>query len=153
MIYLLSWYAQDFLQVLGTGTALVPEVFLLTLVVLSVFRPEKGPEILWAAFFGGVLWDLRWVGFPGITSLLYGITLTAVQLFWNSLPVSGRTVPLFGASLLGASIPIALTRNLLSRYREGASSPPGCSSRAICSPHSPCLRPLRLEAEEQRCLT
>ncbi|NLB82858.1 MAG: hypothetical protein GX791_01300 [Synergistaceae bacterium] len=119
MIYLLSWYAQDFLQVLGTGTALVPEVFLLTLVVFSVFRPERGSEILWAAFFGGVLWDLRWVGFPGITSLVYGITLTAMQLFWNSLPVSGRTVPLFGASLLGASIPIALTRIFLSGHREG----------------------------------
>ena len=119
MIYLLSWYAQDFLQVLGTGTALVPEVFLLTLVVLSVFRPEKGSEILWAAFLGGIVWDLRWVGFPGITSLVYGITLTAVQFFWNSLPVSGRTVPLFGASLLAASIPIALTRIFLSGYREG----------------------------------
>ena len=119
MIYFLSWYTQDFLQVLGTGTALVPEVFLLTLVVLSVFRPEKESEILWVAFIGGVLWDLRWVGFPGITSLVYGITLTALHWFWNSLPISGRTVHIYGAALLAASIPIALTRIFLSGLRGG----------------------------------
>lgn len=117
MIYLLSWYIQDFLHVLGTGTALVPEVFLLTLIVLSVFAPRRGTEILWVAFIGGVAWDLRWVGFPGITSLVYGITLTALQWFWNSLPLSGRTVHLFGAALLAASIPIALTRIFLSGLR------------------------------------
>jgi hypothetical protein len=57
MIYALSWYIQDFLLVLGTGKVLVPEVFLLSMVFLSLYRPGGGVEIIWWAFFGGVLWE------------------------------------------------------------------------------------------------
>jgi rod shape-determining protein MreD len=113
MIYLVSWYVQDFFWVLGSGKVLVPEFFLLALVFLSLFRFEDGVTIFWAAFLGGVLWDLRWIGFPGISSLFYIGTLMIVRWIWYSIPVSGRTVSFFGFLFWCANVPTALGRIFL----------------------------------------
>ena len=110
MIYLFSWYMQDFLWILSSGKVLVPEVFLLTLVFLSLYSSEDGVRTVWAAFLGGVLWDLRWTGFPGITSLFYVTTIMVVRWLWYSLPVSGRTISLFGLLLWAANMPVAIGR-------------------------------------------
>ena len=120
MIYALSWYIQDFLLVLGTGKVLVPEVFLLSMVFLSLYRPGGGVEIIWWAFFGGVLWDLRWLGFPGISSLFYLTAILTSRWVWYSLPASGRTVPVFALILWSANLPISLLRIYLGGAR-GAS--------------------------------
>jgi cell shape-determining protein MreD len=104
MIYALSWYIQDFLLVLGTGKVLVPEVFLLSMVFLSLYRPGGGVEIIWWAFFGGVLWDLRWLGFPGISSLFYLTAIITSRWVWYSLPASGKTVTVFSLILLIISV-------------------------------------------------
>ena len=110
MIYVISWYIQDFLWVLGSGKVLVPEIFLLILVFLSLRGPSRGVEILWAGFLGGILWDLRWIGFPGLSSLFYVVTLLMSRWAWFSLPVSGRTVPVFGAILWAAIFPVSVVR-------------------------------------------
>ena len=120
MIYVLSWYVQDFLWVLGTGKVLVPEIFLMTLVFLAIYKPGSGVGILWGAFLGGIVWDLRWMGFPGITSLLYVITLMTVRWIWYSLPLSGRTVTVFGVALWCANLPISMVRIFLWGARGGA---------------------------------
>jgi rod shape-determining protein MreD len=119
MIYGIVWYVQDFLWVLGAGKILIPEIFLILLVVLSMWKQEKGEERYWAAFIGGVLWDLRWLGFPGPTALIYVLTIMAVRWIWLMVPVSGRTVLLFGAILWCALLPVSLLRILLWGLRGG----------------------------------
>jgi len=113
VIYLLSWYVQDFLWILSSGKVLVPEVYLLALVFLSMFRTEDGVRTVWAAFIGGVLWDLRWTGLPGATSLLYVTTLMLVRWLWRSIPATGRTISLFGLLLWFSNMPITLARLFL----------------------------------------
>ncbi len=110
MIYAAAWYVQDFLWVLASGKVLAPDFFLMTLVFISLRNEQKGLEILWASFLGGILWDLRWVGFPGLSSLFYVVTILLARWTWFSLPQSGRTVPLFGAALWAALFPIAVIR-------------------------------------------
>ncbi len=110
MIYAGAWYVQDFLWVLAAGKALMPEFFLMTLVFISLQNESKGVEILWASFLGGILWDLRWVGFPGLSSLFYVVTILMSRWAWFSLPQSGRTPTLFGAILWAAFFPISVVR-------------------------------------------
>ena len=117
VIYLFSWYVQDFLWVLGAGRVLIPEVFFLVLVFLALYNSENGVCTIWAAFFGGVLWDLRWTGVPGITSLAYVAMLMLVRWVWHSLPAQGRTILLFGVLLWSANVPVAFGRILLWRAR------------------------------------
>lgn len=110
MIYLISWYTQNFLWVLGRGKVIVPEVFLATLVFISLRYSSRGLEVLWAAFLGGVFWDLRWVGFPGLSSLFYVTTILMARWTWLSLPASGRTVPVFAMILWASFFPITAVR-------------------------------------------
>jgi rod shape-determining protein MreD len=110
VIYGLAWYIQDFLWVLGTGKVIVPEFFLLILIVLSLREPSRGVEILWAGFLGGILWDLRWIGFPGLSSLFYVVTILMSRWAWFSLPISGRTMPVFGMILWAAFFPVSILR-------------------------------------------
>ncbi|NLA91463.1 MAG: hypothetical protein GX843_07525 [Synergistaceae bacterium] len=110
MIYAAAWYTQDFLWVLAAGKVLMPELFLMTLVFVSLQNELKGVEILWASFLGGILWDLRWIGFPGLSSLFYVVTILMSRWAWFSLPQSGRTVSLFGAILWAGLFPISMVR-------------------------------------------
>lgn len=110
MTYLISWYAQDFLWVLGRGRVIIPEVFLATLIFISLRHPSRGVEVLWASFLGGLFWDLRWVGFPGLSSLFYVTTILMSRWTWLSLPASGRTAPVFAMILWASFFPISAVR-------------------------------------------
>lgn len=113
MTYILSWYIQDFLWVLGTGKILIPEIYLITLVLLSIGGRDSGEKLYWSACIGGILWDLRWLGFPGPTALVYLLTLMTVRWVWLMVPISGRTVLFFGLTLWCSFIPISVLRILL----------------------------------------
>ena len=117
MIYVGAWYLQDFLWVLTNGKAIVPELFLMTLVIRALGNEGRGVEVLWAAFLGGMLWDLRWVGFPGLSSLFYVVTILMSRWAWFALPQSGRTPSLFGTALWAAFFPISAARNFLGGAR------------------------------------
>ena len=72
MLSILIWLLQDLLAVLFWGGVQVPEVFLLA--VAYRLLSEGGEDRLWAiwtAFFGGLFWDLRWIGIPGFFTLGY----------------------------------------------------------------------------------
>ena len=86
------WLTQDLLTVLMYGTVRMPEIFLLSLVyrILTGGR-NVYVSAIWTAFFGGLLWDLRWVGVPFFT-LCYVAAVMGVMSVWNTLPSSGRTV-------------------------------------------------------------
>jgi len=85
------WLSQDLLTVLLAGTVRMPEIFLLSLVyrLLTCDRDVYVP-VIWTAFFGGLLWDLRWVGIPFFT-LCYVVVIIMVMSVWNTIPSSGRT--------------------------------------------------------------
>ena len=88
------WLAQDLLTVLLAGTVRVPEIFLLSLVYrLLAGGRDSNVSVIWAAFAGGLLWDLRWVGIPFFT-LCYVVVVMGVMSFWNTLPSAGRTMPI-----------------------------------------------------------
>jgi rod shape-determining protein MreD len=92
MIYVFFWLLQDFLTVLTFGTMQMPEIFLLCLVYRFLTQDwEVNVSLIWAAFFGGLLWDLRWVGVPGFFALSYVGVVMLVLWVWNTLPASGRT--------------------------------------------------------------
>ena len=84
------WLIQDLLTVL-MGTVRMPEIFLLFL-VYRLFTSDRDAyvSVIWEAFFGGLLWDLRWVGVPFFT-LCYVLVVMAVMSVWNTIPSSGRT--------------------------------------------------------------
>jgi len=88
---IIFWLSQDLLTVSMAGTVRMPEIFLLRLVyrLLTGDRDVYVP-VIWAAFFGGLLWDLRWVGIPFFT-LCYVVVVMMVMSVWNTLPSSGRT--------------------------------------------------------------
>ncbi|MDR1874741.1 MAG: hypothetical protein LBQ90_07010 [Synergistaceae bacterium] len=94
MMHVVCWFVQDLLSVLTWGTMQVPEVFLLSLVsrLLTQDRETNLP-VIWWAFAGGLFWDLRWVGIPGFFTLNYVCVVMVVIWVWNTLPVSGRTLP------------------------------------------------------------
>ena len=106
MIALIAmWLAQDLLQVLALGVALVPEMFLLTIaykVVTGSPRPERISLMIWTAFAGGILWELRWVTFPGISGLVNAASALVIYTVWNRTPAAGRGIPLFSL-LAGAA--------------------------------------------------
>ncbi|MDR1731052.1 MAG: hypothetical protein LBR61_03065 [Synergistaceae bacterium] len=92
MIYLICWLVQDLLCVLTWGIMQIPEIFLLSLVYrLMTQDREMSISIIWWAFFGGLFWDLRWVGIPGLYTLIYVCTVMLTLWVWNTLPASGRT--------------------------------------------------------------
>ncbi|MDR2523369.1 MAG: hypothetical protein LBC93_06685 [Synergistaceae bacterium] len=92
MIHAVFWLVQDLLTVLTDGAVRVPEIFLLSLAYHLLERErEVGIPSIWTAFLGGLLWDLRWVGFPGFYALVYVVVVMTVLWAWNLLPAQGRT--------------------------------------------------------------
>ncbi|MCL2009105.1 MAG: hypothetical protein FWG71_00985 [Synergistaceae bacterium] len=86
------WLVQDLLTVLMSGAVRMPEFFLLSLVYrLFTGGRDVYVPVIWTAFFGGLLWDLRWVGIP-FFALCYVVVVMMVMAAWNTLPSSGRTV-------------------------------------------------------------
>ncbi|MDR3076622.1 MAG: hypothetical protein LBU26_04925 [Synergistaceae bacterium] len=93
------WLLQDLLQVLAMGIVMVPEFFLLFVmfaIVSGSLRPERISVLIWLAFAGGVVWDLRWVTYPGMSGLVNVLSVLAIYTVWNRTPLAGRSVLLFG---------------------------------------------------------
>ena len=90
----LIWLLQDFAQLLLMGICMIPDVFLLTILFIALL-PEKSKEeqskLVWIAFFGGLLWDLRWTNLPGLTSAISGGVIGLACFIWQKLPAIGRT--------------------------------------------------------------
>jgi len=61
------WFLQDFVQVFLMGFFIVPNIYLMTLLLMALL-PATGKErqimIIWAAFVGGLIWDFRWTNLP-----------------------------------------------------------------------------------------
>ncbi|MDR1378699.1 MAG: hypothetical protein LBJ36_06555 [Synergistaceae bacterium] len=92
MTYVMFWLLQDFLTVLTFGTMRIPELFLLYLAYRLLTQDwGKNVSVIWAAFLGGLMWDLRWIGIPGFFILSYVSVVMVVLWVWNTLPTSGRT--------------------------------------------------------------
>ncbi|MDR2527505.1 MAG: hypothetical protein LBD04_00605 [Synergistaceae bacterium] len=122
MTHAVFWLAQDLLTVLTNGAVRVPEIFLLSLAYrLLTGEREAGVFSIWAAFLGGLLWDLRWVGFPGFYTLTYVAVVMGLLGLWNTLPAQGRT-PLVVFSLFWASqlLPATLAVLILHRAEDDA---------------------------------
>lgn len=89
---------QDFLQVFVMGIFLVPDIFLICVLLFALARSDnksKHVTLIWAAFIGGLLWDLRWTNLPGMTAILNGAAVAAASYFWYKAPAQGRTTLLF----------------------------------------------------------
>jgi rod shape-determining protein MreD len=117
MIYVFFWLIQDLLTVLTSGAMQIPEIFLLCLVYRLLTRDwEVNVSVIWTAFFGGLLWDLRWVGIPGFFALSYVSVVMLVLWVWNTLPASGRThLVIFFLFWTAQLIPAILSTLLLGR--------------------------------------
>lgn len=101
---LIVWLFQDMLQVLAMGFMLVPEFFLLVVIceiVSGPLVPSRIARWIWFAFAGGVVWDLRWVGVPGMSALINVVAVVLVYWVWNRMPAGGRSALLF--ALLAAA--------------------------------------------------
>ncbi|NLD05586.1 MAG: hypothetical protein GX672_06795 [Synergistaceae bacterium] len=107
MIYLMAvWLLQDFIQVFLMGFFIVPNIFLMLLLLMSLLpatRKEKQIIFIWAAFAGGLIWDFRWTNLPGLTAALDAGIVAASCFLWYKIPVQGRTT-IFFTSILIASI-------------------------------------------------
>ena len=85
----LSLLARDLLQVAFSGTALVPDFTVLSLVWFAAFKCEDVTPLFIPAFAAGLFWDLRWTALPGMTSSAYIIVVALTAWIWSHLP-SGR---------------------------------------------------------------
>lgn len=93
MFFAVLWLVQDMLTVLLWGVTQVPELFLTGIVCgLLCSDGDDNLRAVWSAFAGGLLWDLRWIGAPGLFAIGYVAVVMIVLWVWNSLPVSGRTL-------------------------------------------------------------
>jgi hypothetical protein len=92
MTSFLFWLGQNLLAVLTARTTRVPEIFMMGLVYrLLTGDRDANVGVIWAAFLGGLLWDLRWVKIPGFFASVYVGAVMMVLWAWNTLPASGRT--------------------------------------------------------------
>jgi hypothetical protein len=94
------WLVQDFLQVLLTRLILAPEIFLLVALYMFISEPLHQRRVagwIWFVFCGGVLWDLRWASFAGMSGLLNVAALVGVYWIWDRTPIGGRNAALFAA--------------------------------------------------------
>ena len=106
IISALIWLLQDMFQVLAMGFMLVPELFLLVVVykmVTGAFSPERISAWIWFCFFGGILWDLRWGTYPGMSALINVAVIVFIYWIWGRTPSTGRN-PLLFAVLAGIAV-------------------------------------------------
>ena len=90
MIYLIAtWLLQDFLQVFLMGFFIVPNIFLMLLLLMSLLpavRKEKQIFLIWIAFAGGLIWDFRWTNLPGLTAALNAGLVAGACFLWYKIP-------------------------------------------------------------------
>ena len=106
---LLSWYFQDGLAVLSSDALLVPDIFLLYVLYYNFSDFSRDTEIeilsLWVLFFGGLLWDFRWIGLPGLFAFIYTGTYLCASWAWSLFPESGHTTSIFFFILWASQLP------------------------------------------------
>jgi hypothetical protein len=95
MYIAVSWLFQDFLQVFLSQNIPVPEYFLLFLLFRVLLQEENDKTAVWVAFTGGILWDLRWTGLPGLSSGLYVFVVLLISWLWHLFPATGRMTWVF----------------------------------------------------------
>lgn len=106
------WYLQDLLQVTFSGRFLVPDIFFLFVIFRIAVVTRDVPAVVWPAFLGGLVWDLRWTALPGLTAAAYAFSAAACVLVWNHIPDSGRTPRLFLTLAICGHLFIGLARFL-----------------------------------------
>jgi rod shape-determining protein MreD len=112
MIYLFWWLFQDLLQVLVHGWILAPDVFLMALLFALPLKDHEGGLLLWVAFLGGILWDLRWSGLIGLTGGLYVMALMGMKGIWELVPPSAKGFRIVLGLVLGFHFIVGLLRLL-----------------------------------------
>lgn len=98
---------QDLLQVFVMGIFLVPDIFLLSVLLFSLMPGndrDKQVLLIWTAFAGGLLWDFRWTNLPGLTAAFNGTAISTSIYFWYRAPIQGRTTLLFSVYTLVSQI-------------------------------------------------
>ena len=109
----LVWLLQDFAQLMLMGICMIPDVFLLAILFIALLpgkTKEEQSKLIWAAFIGGLLWDLRWTNLPGLTSAVScGLIGLACVIWQKRLPSTGRTPLPFMLILAGCELLYALT--------------------------------------------
>ena len=88
-----TWFLQDLLQVFFLGFCLVPNIYLASLLLVSMldFSNDKlSTEALLWAFVGGFFYDLRWTNIPGCSSLSWCLALALATAVWEHIPVNTR---------------------------------------------------------------
>ena len=123
MTFAAFWLLQDMLVVLTSGVMRTPEIFLLSLVYHLLTRGrDVYVFVIWAAFLGGLTWDLRWVRIPGFFTLAYVGVIMVVLWFWNTLPSSGRSPGvIFSLFWAAQMLPVSLFILILEGGRGDAS--------------------------------
>lgn len=104
-VALLVWLGQDLLQVLFMGFLLVPSAFLLLMLfrtAAGIARSQSITSCVWQGFVGGVIWDFRWTGLPGLSAVLNTLAIAFVAWIWWRSPATGRTPLLFAITAGGA---------------------------------------------------
>lgn len=107
LIFSFVFLFQDFLQVLVMGIFIVPDIFLLCVIMLALMRGgirDKQITMIWLAFIGGLIWDLRWTNLPGLTAGFNGLAVAVSILLWYKAPAQGRTTLLFAVLALSAHV-------------------------------------------------
>lgn len=106
----ISWFFQDILQAFLSQSILVPEYFL-PFLLYRVFSSEYDSKaFIWIAFGGGILWDLRWTGLPGMSSGIYVSIILLLNWIWSLLPETGRTTLVFVILMWSGSFLVYLSR-------------------------------------------
>ena len=80
------------------GICIVPDVFLMTALFMALLpgvSGERQTKLVWAAFVGGLLWDLRWTNLPGLSAAIGGGVLGLICFLWYKTPAQGRTAGTF----------------------------------------------------------
>ena len=94
MTLIILWLIQDLLTVFTGGGMQIPGLFMLGVVFRLLFSDSNNDDgnlwAIWAAFAGGILWDLRWIGIPGFFTLGYVIVVLIVIQVWGMIPPQGR---------------------------------------------------------------
>ncbi|MCD8162385.1 MAG: hypothetical protein LUE09_02805 [Synergistaceae bacterium] len=106
-LLLVVWLLQDFVQLLLMDICMVPDIFLLTALFMALLpdtSKERQTKLVWAAFIGGLLWDLRWTNLPGLTAAIGGGVIGLACFLWQKTPVQGRTLGTFTMMLAGCEL-------------------------------------------------
>lgn len=113
-LFVLFWLIQDLLTVLAWGVVQIPEIFLLSVGYRLLCEDEEDRLwAVWTAFFGGLIWDLRWIGIPGFFTLGYVCVVMLILWVWSALPAQGRTPVIFFALLEGTQLLPSLSPALI----------------------------------------